>query len=451
MGQPTLIIGSARAGNDLLDARGSIYSDRPIAVMAGELVGWNRGLGYCPGPFNHRFREFRRLFQQFIGPRASQGPGILAAQEAEARNLTLKLIQDPAGFVTHIRQSSGALIVRLAYGYRISTERDEDPLVKIVEEAMRGFSRASEPGAFLVDSFPILKYLPEWAPGSGFKAVARRMRKDLERMCDIPFEFVKNEMGHGRAEHSFTSACLKEKASPTPKEEEFIKSAAAALYSGGADTSPSPITCCVLIMTLHPNIQACAQAELDVVLGSSWSRLPTFSDRSKLPYISAVVQELLRWMPTVPLGLPHRVTQDDIYEGYHITKGTVIWANIWSMLHDPTVFPDPETFRPERFLCDDGTLRELDRCEDPSVIGFGFGRRICPGMYMAVNSVFIAVATMLYVLDISKARDEHGAEIEPEVECSGFICHPVPFKCSIRPRSAEAEHLIRRALQSEDD
>ncbi len=139
------------------------------------------------------------------------------------------------------------------------------------------------------------------------------------------------------------------------------------------------MTAFILAMTLGPDIQKRAQAELDAVLsaGSSghWTRLPTFADRPQLPYVNAIVLEVLRWNPAVPLGLAHRVTQDDVYRGYFIRKGTVVWANIWSMLHDPAVFPDPHEFRPARYLKEDGSLRELERYEDPSIIGFGFGRR----------------------------------------------------------------------------
>ncbi|RPD55525.1 cytochrome P450 [Lentinus tigrinus ALCF2SS1-7] len=95
MGQPTLILGSYKSASDLLDTKGSIYSDRPNAVMAGELVGWDRGLGYAHGPDNPRFREFRRLFQQFIGPRACQDPHILAMQEEETHRLMLRMLNDP--------------------------------------------------------------------------------------------------------------------------------------------------------------------------------------------------------------------------------------------------------------------------------------------------------------------------------------------------------------------
>ncbi len=153
-------------------------------------------------------------------------------------------------------------------------------------------------------------------------------------------------------------------------------------YSGNSHSSaqtPSSMTAFILAMTLYPDIQKRAQAELDAVLsdGSSgqWTRLPTFADRAQLPYVNAIVLEVLRWNPAVPLGLAHRVTQDDVYRGYFIRKGTVVWANIWSMLHDPAVFPDPHELRPERYLDEDGSLRELERYEDPSIIGFGFGRR----------------------------------------------------------------------------
>ena len=89
------------------------------------------------------------------------------------------------------------------------------------------------------------------------------------------------------------------------------------------------MTAFILAMTLWPDIQARAQAELDAVIGTSWTRLPNFVDRARLPYINAIVLEVLRWNPAVPLGLAHRLTEDDIYRGWLIPKGTVVWANLW--------------------------------------------------------------------------------------------------------------------------
>ena len=98
-------------------------------------------------------------------------------------------------------------------------------------------------------------------------------------------------------------------------------------------------------MALYPDVQRKAQAELDTVVGPD--SLPNFDDRSNLPYIEATVKELLRWQPVIPIGMrgdyrsskelkvtllagiPHAVTEDDVYEGYFIPKGTVVFGNMW--------------------------------------------------------------------------------------------------------------------------
>ena len=86
-------------------------------------------------------------------------------------------------------------------------------------------------------------------------------------------------------------------------------------------------------MTLHPTVQARAQAELNAALGApaAVTRLPALADRARLPYVRAVVLEVLRWNPAVPLGLAHRLARDDVYRGHALHRGTVVWANIWSV------------------------------------------------------------------------------------------------------------------------
>jgi cytochrome P450 len=80
------------------------------------------------------------------------------------------------------------------------------------------------------------------------------------------------------------------------------------------------------------------------------------------------------------------------------------------MLHDEAVYPDPFTFKPERFLTKDGKIDKTVR--DPRHACFGFGRRICPGRYMAFSAVWIALASLLYCFDIQKAKDGEGNTIE---------------------------------------
>ncbi len=80
-------------------------------------------------------------------------------------------------------------------------------------------------------------------------------------------------------------------------------------------------------MAMHPGILKKAQGELDVVVGPD--RLPDFSDQESLVYVNAIVKELLRWHPVVPLGIPHCTTEDDELDGYFVPAGTVIMTNVW--------------------------------------------------------------------------------------------------------------------------
>uniref|UniRef100_A0A0W0F178 Putative cytochrome P450 n=1 Tax=Moniliophthora roreri TaxID=221103 RepID=A0A0W0F178_MONRR len=391
LGQPAIILSSLKIANDFLETRGSIYSDRPIAVMAGELVGWNRGLGYASTAHNPRFREFRRLFHQFIGPRACATKELQDTQERENLRLLGKLLDDPAHFADHAREyvfdilHYSATFIWISISYRRS--------VKIAEDAMLGFAQASGQGGWWVDSFPILKHIPAWFPGGYFKRIAAKMREDLDRLYDVPYDYAKRERCKGIS--SFVSVYLDEKkGTPTLEEEELVKAAAASLYSGGAETSPPAINSFLLAMTLYTSVQYRAKAEIEAHLSRDSSKvLPTLTDRDALPYITAVMLEVWRWNPSVPLawyylGLPHLVTQDDEYQEYYIEKGTVVWANIWSILHEEQNFPDPFEFKPERYLNASGKLRTGKGEPSETVsIAFGLGRRLCPGLYLAENSV----------------------------------------------------------------
>ncbi|KAJ7202041.1 cytochrome P450 [Mycena pura] len=169
----------------------------------------------------------------------------------------------------------------------------------------------------------------------------------------------------------------------------------------------SAISSFFLAMALYPEVQSRAQAEVDKVVTDG--RLPQLSDRPNLPYVECVMQEVLRWNPVGPLGVPHMSTKDDVYRDYHLPAGTIIIANIWSILHDPIVFPDPHEFRPERFLND-------KRADEINTSVFGFGRRACPGVYFAEASIFIAISMALSQCNISNPTNSRGQKIGKDVE-----------------------------------
>jgi len=280
---------------------------------------------------------------------------------------------------------------------------------------------------------PFLQYVPEWVPGASFKKTASEWAATLNEMVDLPYSFVKNQIATGTAEPSYVSK-LVEGQNLSAEQEFEIKWSSASLYSGGADTTVSAIYSFFKAMALCPKVQAKAQAEIDSVVGND--RLPGFEDREHLPYINAITLEALRWHSVVPNSIPHRVTEDNVFNGYFIPKGALVMSNIWQMNHDPEVYSDPMSFKPERFL---GPKPEMD----PREACFGFGRRICPGRVLADASVFISCAMALAVFSISK-YSEDGVIVEPDTEQnSGTISHPSTFRCIISPRSDKAVALIQ--------
>jgi cytochrome P450 len=171
-----------------------------------------------------------------------------------------------------------------------------------------------------------VRHLPDWIPGTGFKATARRMSSQLRQCTNQPYEFVKQQMQEKKHKTSFLSQAIEDTGSDA--EMEFIhKWAALSLYLGGADTTVSSIMTFFLAMTVFPEVQKIAQEELDRVIGSD--RLPVSADRANLPYIEAIMKETHRWHLVAPMCLPHCSTEEDVYDGYRIPKGAILLPNNW--------------------------------------------------------------------------------------------------------------------------
>ncbi|PYH90324.1 cytochrome P450 [Aspergillus ellipticus CBS 707.79] len=434
MGQTLVILNDAKPAVGLFERRSAIHSSRPYLTFAGDMVGWAHGLALLP--YSNRFRAYRKNMHRLLGSKVSASR-FNSLQEVEVRRFLLRILRNPGDLLQHIRTEAGAVILKIAYGYTIEPHTN-DPLVDLANDAVDKFSIAAKPGTWLVDIMPFLKHIPLWFPGAGFKRNAMKWRNQIFEVAEKPFVFVKDQMKQGTQTPSFLSALLDAGIPPANSEEEIVaRWSAGSLYTGGADTTVSSIANFFMAMALYPDVQRKTQEEIDRVIGKD--RLPTFDDQENLPYVNAVVKEVLRWHPVAPMGLPHTSTADDIYEGYFIPKGSIVMPNIWAFLHDPTIYHDPMTFTPERFLDSDAHTAE----PDPHRMAFGFGRRECPGKLLADRTIFITVAQSLTVFNINKVV-ENGKEVDisPEV-MPGVISHPVPYRVDIKPRSEVHEGLIK--------
>ncbi|THU79722.1 cytochrome P450 [Dendrothele bispora CBS 962.96] len=422
LGRNIIVLDSFQPAKELLDNRGLYYSCRPNFVVY-ELMGISPVLTFLRYGTKEFFKH-RKIFQSFFGKRESAE--YIPTQAEYAKILAGNLIRDPQQYVWYLEKFTTSVIIRISSGYQVI--EDDDMYIKIAHEYSKKLNDSGSPGNTPVDYFPWLRYLPSWFPGTFYAFHARSAYKMMRQEFDVPVEYVQRQMANGTAQPSFLlylleglNRRLEDIEDPLKKQtlyrEELLHIAGAAgtVYSAGGETAYATLQTFILSMTLYPEVQRSAQEEIDRVFGvydNGVSRLPEIEDRENLPFVECVLQELFRWHPAVPLGVPHRSTSDDVYNGMSIPKGSIIFSNIRGMSLDERIYSDPDSFNPMRFM-----PKEKGGKEEPYFAArWGFGRRICPGRYLAETQLWLAIATILATLNIRKTRDENGKEIEPEVK-----------------------------------
>ena len=204
----------------------------------------------------------------------------------------------------------------------------------------------------------------------------------------------------------------------------------------------------LLLAVAYPHIVTSAQEELDRISGPN--RLPTFADEPNLPYIRSIIKETQRFRPVAPQGFPHATSKDDEYKGYLIPARTVVLANNYSVHFDPKRHPDPHEFKPERWMSEEWNLSAAEAAtqKDPGRrdhFAYGVGRRICPGIHVAENSLFLLVSRVLWGFNIGN-EIEDGRKVDVDIDryAGGGLAKPEVFKARIEPRSARHREIMLR-------
>ncbi|KAI9058209.1 cytochrome P450 [Trametes sanguinea] len=442
-GMSLLIVNDAEIAVELLDKHSAETSDRPQLPIL-DLSG--QDLNFAFFSYGERWRRYRRQFwQHFHHAAVSSYRGV---QQTGVYRFLGRLLESQAQLTLNIGLSFQGTMLKVVYGLDIVDEHDKR--LSIASAALDALVQ-STPGHFAIEVFPFLRYVPAWFPGAGFQHTLAHSKAATLKLKYELFTAAKEIAARAgsnpclatdlltRAEHDGDSAS-------TAEDETIAQEVCLVAVEGSADTTSWTLEGFFVAMSLYPEVQKKAQEELDSVVGPN--RLPDHDDSDSLVYVNALLKECLRWHVVAPVALPHRTTADIELRGYFIPKGTTITVNTWRMLHDPEVYDDPEEFRPERFIKDN----EMDpAAKHPEAIAFGFGRRICPGRHFALASLFINIASLLHVFDITPPLDENGQPIRVKYEMShGITSRPEDCRCNIKPRSATAEALIREAQRAAD-
>ncbi|KAG6375633.1 cytochrome P450 [Boletus reticuloceps] len=426
LGKELIFVNTFKAAKDLLEKQSAITANRPRFLVCGELVGWDNTTPFLQ--YGDKYRKHRKIFNQHIGTKSNLvifHPTI----EAEAKQFACNVLRIPDDLGAQCRRTIVSCVLQISHGYTI--KGGGDPFEGMAHRAIGSIAKSLTPGYCLMDWLPILRYMPEWFPGCGFHKDVKQWRNMVSDTVNMQHEFVLEQLAKGDAVPSLFSHALQ--GGLTPEDEDILKWASFAVYLGGSETTPYILLAFFRAMTMYPEVQKKAQTEVDTIVGND--RLPTMQDRDALLYVNAICMEILRWNVVAPITV-HTSTQDILYEGCLIPKGSIILPNMWFILSDPETYPDPERFDPERFL---GEHQQ----PDPREACFGWGRRACPGERLAESMIFIYVAMALATLEVSRYI-ENGVEYVPRYEFEeGFLRRFKPFKCKITPRSKKAEDLLQ--------
>ncbi|KAG6810836.1 hypothetical protein H0H92_010131 [Tricholoma furcatifolium] len=412
---PVIILGTAQAAWDLLEKRSDIYSSRPRFIMGGEILSDNqRGLML---PNNERWRKWRKMLHS--GFHARKAASYRDIQSLESKILMYQILTEPDKY-------AGSVVTSVTYGRRIKSM--DEWIVRENMKAMEYLTSVNIPGKYLVESFPLLLKLPRSLQWFRWEAEKQRQRDTTFLMHLL--NDVKSRMQNGTIPDCLTSQAISEQHIHGMNDVELAYSVSSP-FGAGIETTSGTLLTFILAVIHFPSVMKKAQAELDRVVGPN--RLPDFHDTENLPYIKALVYETLRWRPVAVLGgSPHAVTADDVYDGMFIPKGSTIFANLAGIMHDPELFPSPNDFQPDRFLeTSDPRLQTFE-------VPFGFGRRICPGMHLAMNSLLINVSRILWAFEILPAIDEKGCTVKPGWLIRVLKIGGISPTGSIRDQSASA-------------
>ncbi|KAF5372138.1 hypothetical protein D9758_005075 [Tetrapyrgos nigripes] len=459
-GQPMIILNSKKTVEDLLDRRAAKYSARPQFIVANVMTG---GFSIIMLPVGERWRKMRRASDLALGFKNTVN--YYTMQRNEAVFSAHSLLSDPDNWKSHIERTSSSTALSLMYDLPL-IQSSQDPSIHWMNHYIHEVVTAMTPGAHLVEMLPFLQHLP-WSL-SKWRRDAEKFYEGFTTYFEERFRNIKKLVESGQEQRPSFCVALAENQANSEMSDRECSWLAGAIYGAAHETTATSMMWFIFCMVLFPHIQTRAQEELDKVVGRS--RLPSFADFKHLPYIHAVVKEIrvprclfrisqnslkvLRWRTPVPMGVPHVNSEDDYYDGYYIPKGTICVPNTWSLHHDPDIYgPDVAKFRPERHLDETGQLKDGLLGLSEGHYSYGFGQRICSGRHVANNSLFIAMATILWTMRLEGAKDSDGNVMLPDVngeEENGILSRPPLFAITATPRFQDADTFIQEARDEVD-
>ncbi|KAK8633200.1 hypothetical protein V6N13_014048 [Hibiscus sabdariffa] len=428
--RPSIFVFDRSLAHQALVQNGSVFSDRPKALPANKIMNSNQH-NISSGSYGPLWRLLRRnLTSEMLHPSRVKS-------YARARKWVLDILFDglqqkaksgePVEVLVHLRYAILCLLGLMCFGDELSEEQIKG-IGSMQKRVLAGFGRFS-----LLNFWPrVTKILLRKQWDQLFQ-----LRSDLENVL-IPLIRARKEAKSVADSDSVLAYVdtLLDLELPEEKrklDEKEIVTLASEFINAGTDTTSTALQWIMANLVKYPEIQERLLVEIRGVVGDGGVEEIRQDDLQKMPYLKAVVLEGLRRHPPAHFVVPHCVTEDTVLGGYLIPKNGVVNFMVADMGWDPAVWEDPMAFKPERFMASDGggEVFDITGSREIKMMPFGVGRRICPGLGLALLHLEYFVANLVWKFEWN-AMD--GDEISLEEKMEFTIVMKTPLMAHVSPR-----------------
>ncbi|XP_052200411.1 trimethyltridecatetraene synthase-like [Diospyros lotus] len=429
---PVVVASSAEMAKQFLKTHDQTFASRP-AMAAGKYTTYNyNDLTWAPyGPF---WRQGRKVFlSELFSLKRLESFEYIRVEERQASLARLfKLSGKPIRLKDHLSRLTLSVISRIVLGRKYVGESVDDKSIVVLEE----FQEILDELFLLNGVLNIGDWIPwiEFLDLQGYVKRMKTLKEKLDRFNEhvlVEHEVRRKLEGKGFVPRDMVDVLL-ELADDSYLEVKFtsdsVKGFIQDLIAGGTDTSATTVEWALSELLKHPNLITKAIEELDRVVGKE--RWVEERDFPHLPYLDAIVKETMRLHPVAVLLAPHQALEDCQVAGYHISKGTRVFINVWSMGRDPKLWESPEQFQPERFL---GKAIDV-KGHSFELIPFGSGRRMCPGYNLGLKMICSSLANVLHGFHLKLPEDVKEEDVSMEEVYGLATFRKVPLVAVMEPR-----------------
>ncbi|XP_052306555.1 cytochrome P450 83B1 isoform X2 [Populus trichocarpa] len=391
--KPALIVSSAKMAREILKTHDLEFCSRPALTVMKKLS--YNGLDLALAPYGAYWREVKKIcvVRVFSSIRAQSFRPIREDEVSRMiENISKSaLASKPFNLTEELVSLTSTTICRVAFGKRYEIGgSDKNRFLELLHEI-----QAMVSSFFLSDYFPCLGWLVDKLTGLSY-----RLEKSFKEFDAFFKGIIDDKLDPNRPKPEredtildFLLQIYKDGSFKVQLTLDHIKAILMDIFLAGTDTSAVTMNWAMTFLMKNPKAMRKAQEEVRNLFGNKG--FVHEDDVQQLPYLKAVVKETMRLQPTAPLLIPRETTKECCVGGYEIPAKTLVYVSAWAVGRDPEAWENPYEFNPDRFL---GSSIDL-KGNDFELIPFGAGRRICPGIFIALATVELSLANLLHKFD----------------------------------------------------